>query len=114
MPSWKIAWKTALAVGMSERRTRLGSTVFSAESSKVPRPPASAVQTNSGQSAGRPPAALRASPALTAAITIDTPTSRRLRSAASTSEPPKNDPASSGPSAASETRPTSSEEPVSL
>ena len=46
-------------------------------------------------------------------MTTETAISRRRRSTASTIEPPSSDPASSGPSAASETRPTSSDEPVS-
>jgi hypothetical protein len=42
-----MAWNMAFAVGSSDRRTRLGMTAPRAESSKVPRPPDSAGQTNS-------------------------------------------------------------------
>ena len=111
-PNWNRAWKMAFAVGTSDRRTRFGTMALRPALSRPLNPADRAGKTNSGHSDG-PRSALTASPTLQQPATACATISRRRRSMASTADPPRSAPATSGNSWASDASPTSSDDRVS-
>ena len=111
-PIWNRAWKMALAVDTSDRRTMFGTMALRPALSSPLNPAATAGSTNNGHSAV-PRSVLIASPALHAAISTCASISTRRRSIASTTEPASSDPTINGASWVIDTSPTASDERVS-
>ena len=113
-PVWIRIWPSAAAAGSCSRRIRFGSAAVRVGRSIPERPAASAVSTNSGQSAGLSRSALSARPTLVAASATWVTMRSLRRSTESAMAPPANESTTSGPSETKPTMPTSNDEPVIL
>ena len=111
-PSWFSTWTMAEAVEICSVRTSRGTIAFRVGLSKAVSPDAMAGRTNSGHNR-TPTSVLMPSPALHNAMTSSTRMSSLRRSVASMTVPPYSEQISSGMSWARDTKPTSSDEPVS-